>query len=340
MTVDPQIKWIGSPNYKKIVSQKRGVVFHWIVGYLASADARFTRPGQTSTQYAVGPNAIHQYVEDQYRAPGTGHTRANQDYISIEHEAGYQSNGTFFPGSPEMLERSAHLIAFLSRKHGWGKMVPNVNAFEHNDFVATMCPGTLPWRWILDRANEINGLTNGSPTNPGSLSPVGEISYPVGTYNSYDIKQIQTYAGLKGTDVDGVYGPQTTRFVKAYQLAHGLDDDGVVGPLTWQSMTGQAPLPVAPMVSVQAPVFPLPKGWYFGPKSGPRESVSGYHGNGEHLATWQAQMKARGWTIDVDGRYGDQTAGVAKSFQTEKNLHVDSLIGANTWRAAWTEPIT
>lgn len=51
-------------------------------------------------------------------------------------------------------------------------------------------------------------------------------------------------------------------------------------------------------------------------------------------------MSARGWTIAVDGLYGPQTDGVATSFQEEKSLEVDGLIGSETWGAAWTEPIT
>lgn len=89
-----------------------------------------------------------------------------------------------------------------------------------------------------------------------------------------------------------------------------------------------------------APPFPLPAGWYFGPRSGPRQCVSGYHGRGEHLVTWQVQMRARGWTITADGRYGPRTAEVARRFQAEKHLAVDALIGPATWAAAWTARVT
>jgi hypothetical protein len=95
-----------------------------------------------------------------------------------------------------------------------------------------------------------------------------------------------------------------------------------------------------PQPEPSAPPFPLPAGWYFGPRGGPNESVSGYHGNGEHLAVWQARMAERGWSIDADGRYGPQTAGVALAFQREKGLIADSLIGPQTWRAAWELPVT
>lgn len=88
------------------------------------------------------------------------------------------------------------------------------------------------------------------------------------------------------------------------------------------------------------PPFPLPRGWYFGPRSGPQQSVSGYHGNREHLRVWQQRMKDRGWDIEPDGLYGDQTDRIAVAFQTEKGVYPDGLIGEVTWNLAWTAPIS
>ncbi|QGJ97476.1 peptidase [Microbacterium phage Azizam] len=111
-----------------------------------------------------------------------------------------------------------------------------------------------------------------------------------------------------------------------------------IEPIGWTAarIAGGAP-------AAAAPAFPLPWGWYFGPQSGPRESVSGYHGNGQHLAVWQARMIARGWDLGpsgADGRYGDRTRDVARAFQAEKGLTVDGKIGPATWAAAWTAPVT
>lgn len=103
------------------------------------------------------------------------------------------------------------------------------------------------------------------------------------------------------------------------------------------------PAPAGPVViapGVPAPPFPLPKGWYFGPKAGPVQSVSGYFSHREDFRRWQQRMKDRGWDINPDGLYGTQSAGVAHDFQVEKGLQVDSLIGPQTWGAAWTEPVT
>ncbi len=92
-----------------------------------------------------------------------------------------------------------------------------------------------------------------------------------------------------------------------------------------------------------APPFPLPQGAYFGPKEGPATSVSGYFSHRDDLKRWQTQMIKRGWNLGkagADGLYGSDTAKVAHDFQTEKHLHVDALIGPDTWAAAWNLPIT
>lgn len=305
MPTSPNIVWIGSPNFRPIVSVKHGVVFHWIVGFLSSADARFIRPRQTATQYGVGPYAIHQYVKDEFRAPGTGHNGANTNYISIEHEAGYLVNGVRFSGAAATLENSAQLVAHLARKHGWGKMVPGTNAFGHRDFVSTECPGTLPWHWICDRANEINGQQAGSPTNPGGAVTAGTggaPSYPTGTYNGYDIKTIQNVVGAVS---DGVYGPNTKTAVQAFQRAHGLVADGIVGPKTWAAMTGK-PTP--------APVPPAPTGLVVDGAWGP--------------ATTRALQRSLG--VPADGVLGPQTY---RALQSRIHVAADGVVGPNTRRA-------
>lgn len=89
-----------------------------------------------------------------------------------------------------------------------------------------------------------------------------------------------------------------------------------------------------------APPFPLPRGHYFGPRSGPVSSVSGYYSHRADLRRWQAQMRRRGWRISADGLWGGQSASVLKAFQREKGLTVDGLLGPASWLAAWQLPIT
>jgi N-acetyl-anhydromuramyl-L-alanine amidase AmpD len=58
------------------------------------------------------------------------------------------------------------------------------------------------------------------------------------------------------------------------------------------------------------------------------------------VATWQAQMQARGWSITVDDMYGNDSQSICAQFQTEKGLSVDGIVGPETWAAAWNAPVT
>jgi hypothetical protein len=107
-----------------------------------------------------------------------------------------------------------------------------------------------------------------------------------------------------------------------------------------QETPSPTPTPAPSAPSATAPAFPLPAGSYFGPKSGPAASVSGYYSHREDLRRWQRRMKDRGWSLDADGLYGPVTERVARQFQAEKGLVVDGLIGPATWAAAWTAPVT
>ena len=60
---------------------------------------------------------------------------------------------------------------------------------------------------------------------------------------------------------------------------------------------------------------------------------------GEDIEMWQQQMNDRGWDIDVDGKYGTNSKQICTSFQLEKLLQVDGVVGPETWAAAWTAPI-
>ncbi|MGW9637424.1 peptidoglycan recognition protein family protein [Nocardiopsis alba] len=133
---------------------------------------------------------------------------------------------------------------------------------------------------------------------------------------------------------------------KAYRM---VQDGTFTKPARWGSETPAPPKPTEPAPApapkpkpptATAPRFPLPTGWYFGPRSGPAYSVSGYYSHRDDLRRWQRRMRDRGWTISVDGLYGPQTATVAQTFQKEKGLGVDGLIGARTWRTAWESPVT
>ena len=118
--------------------------------------------------------------------------------------------------------------------------------------------------------------------------------------------------------------------------------------------TGKALL----MAIIDAPDFPLLRTeghqCYYGSPDGPIESVSGksenslnpgdiFNDNGttrsKGLMTLQRQLNARGYSVDVDGRWGDQMDTAIDNIQRLAGLKRDKKCGPQTWYAVWILPI-
>lgn len=82
--------------------------------------------------------------------------------------------------------------------------------------------------------------------------------------------------------------------------------------------------------STSSTSFPLPRGYYYGPWSGPTQSISNQQS--QH-PTWVAGLvRAQvGLGIFADGLYGADTAAATRRWQTTHGLAVDGLIGPDTW---------
>lgn len=53
------------------------------------------------------------------------------------------------------------------------------------------------------------------------------------------------------------------------------------------------------------------------------------------VSTWQRRMRALGWSLDVDGAYGEASKAACEEFQRKHGLTVDGVVGPDTWDAAW-----
>jgi hypothetical protein len=124
---------------------------------------------------------------------------------------------------------------------------------------------------------------------------------------------------------------------------NGFPIDQVISMATGNPSPGPTPPTPTPSPPGQAaPAFPYPSGHYLGRPSSDPYCHSGFYGgvDNTNVRTWQQQMKKRGWNIGVDGCYGDQSYGICRSYQQEKGLSVDGLVGPQTWSSTWTSPIT
>lgn len=255
----------GSPNYtpgrggKKIV----GIIMHWIVGNLASADATFQRPGGVSATEGIEDDNVHGYVREEDTAYHAGDFPTNQSTIGIEHSAA--------PGrspSDATYETSAQRVAYYAKKYGFA--INNQTVRPHLTVVPTRCSGTNPdgtvreaggldINRIIRRAIEINGGSAPAPTpNPAPQPPastpfaVGDIvtfANPV-DYNGTRLSVSGSYQVMevKGDRVVVGRGGAVTAAVKAGNLSKA--GSGVIGtPSTNNGVIG-----VGSTVTVSNPV--------------------------------------------------------------------------------------
>ena len=163
-------------------------------------------------------------------------------------------------------------------------------------------------------------------------------------------KAVQRWAGLTGSAVDGIPGPQTYSAVaarvgsksgkydtiwKAFQ--RWWNRDVAAGPLaasTARPPVAPTPAPApaeAPKLRVKGP-FPLPRGHWYGPEDADPRVHSGFWVKDRTgIRQIQSEVGAK-----VDGRYGPDTRAKVKSWQAKHGLTADGLAGAATWSALLT----
>ncbi|QZN86602.1 peptidoglycan-binding domain-containing protein [Cellulomonas sp. C5510] len=264
----------------------------------------FDRPGAASSHFYVAKSgAVEQFVDTGLRAEAD--LDGNDATISVETEGGHPAAvANSEPWTAAQVESIARLYAWTVTTHGIALRMATSSALGE-------ASRGLSWHRL--------GVDGAFPALPSVLAG-----------------RTQRGGGMRYSTVRGKVCPGDA---KIQQIGAVLDRAREL--LRTQSTTSApapAPAPVAP--GVPAPPYPLPAGHCFGPRSGPVWQHSGFFDHREHLRTWQARMRDRGWAIDPDGLYGAQTAATTRAFQAEKGLTVDALIGPVTWAAAWTAPIT
>ena len=56
-----------------------------------------------------------------------------------------------------------------------------------------------------------------------------------------------------------------------------------------------------------------------------------YGSSGDDVKELQRLLNANGYSLDVDGVWGDKTDAAVRKYQNQKGLTVDGIVGANTW---------
>lgn len=120
------------------------------------------------------------------------------------------------------------------------------------------------------------------------------------------VKVLQCELRQSGQSIsaDGIFGPVTLAAVKSFQRSKGLAADGIVGPKTWTALLAAGTKPT------------LSKG-----------------ARGTNVTRLQQSLRARGYSIAIDGIFGNGTRSVVISYQRARGLAADGIVGSRTWTA-------
>ena len=124
------------------------------------------------------------------------------------------------------------------------------------------------------------------------------------------IQQSLVNHGYNTGGIDGIAGENTYSAVIAFQKANGLTPDGMVGSATKDKLgiTGN------------------------GGGSGTTSATLRVGSNGSLTKYLQRMLNVLGYSVSVDGVFGEGTKNAVLSFQNKYGLSADGIVGSGTWK--------
>ncbi len=126
----------------------------------------------------------------------------------------------------------------------------------------------------------------------------------------HDVRRLQRIfvmtKALVFSDITGSFNVTTEQAVKDFQQGAGLTVDGIVGPVTWLALPADPDTPVLSRGASGSVVTALQQG----------------------LKKYSTPATDPGL---VDGDFGPKTKAAVKAYQQDRAVHVDGIVGDQTW---------
>ncbi len=178
---------------------------------------------------------------------------------------------------------------------------------------------------------DANGIAQPSAGSPPAPEPPTTTEHHVLLENGSEGRQVRLLQEKLGIVADGVFGPESEAAVRSFQAAHGLEVDGIVGPRTSAALAGEAPSVTALADTAETAFSSSVKEAVSDPAPSATSPVAEAHAKSTTTSPVVRLQEALG--VQVDGTFGPETERAVRHAQSLHHLHVDGVVGGETWRA-------